>query len=403
VKNFFRRYVEFVRLPDVSRLLLVALLTRMPVGMVGFAMLMFLREALGNFAHAGTAVGINFISMAALAPVVGRIVDRHGPRKLLLVTGTVQPLALIGILACAKLGLPFLAVAACAAISGAFASPITTLTRAMWRLRFDGEEERRTAFALDSVMIEINFTLGPAIVAAFLATLGATAGFTFAVGAVVIASLIFFASPAPRYFKRSEPMERHLLGPLREPRLLLIFIATFGLTVCFGLLEVGYPAYGTALGLPALAGVLLAVNSLGSAVGGALYGGLHFKAPVERQFACIMALMAGPVFFHTVVGTPLGFGIVAFLAGALIAPSIASQSVLVSRLAPAQYATEAFTWSSSFIVSGLGAGMALGGFLVETTGLRSVFITGSAVVATMAVLGLFLTAPRAAKRAPAES
>src|SRR5260221_8237247 len=92
VDRFLGKYVEFIRQPDVSRLLLVALLTRMPVGMVGFAMLMFLRESLGNFTLAGTAVGIHFIAIAAVAPVIGRLIDRHGPRKPLLVTGIVQPL-----------------------------------------------------------------------------------------------------------------------------------------------------------------------------------------------------------------------------------------------------------------------------------------------------------------------
>src|SRR5207253_10797937 len=100
----------------------------MPVGMVGFAMLMFLREALGNFALAGSAVGINFIAMAAVAPVIGRLIDRVGPRGPLLVTGVVQPLALAGVLVSAKLELGFPIVAAAAAVSGMFASPITTPT-----------------------------------------------------------------------------------------------------------------------------------------------------------------------------------------------------------------------------------------------------------------------------------
>jgi MFS family permease len=391
VKRFLNKYVEFVRQPDVAPLLLVALLTRMPVGMVGFAMLMFLRESLGNFALAGAAVGINFVAMAAVAPVLGRIIDRRGPRTPLLVTGTVQPLALLAIVASAKLGLPFAFVAVCAALAGMFASPITTLTRTTWRHRFEREDDRRTAFALDAVMIEINFTLGPAIVAAILATAGTMAAFLTAIGAVIVAVVIFIGSPALRYFKRSEVVERHMLGPLTEPRLLIVFFATFGVTVCFGLLEVGYPAYATALAMPALAGVLLSVNSLGSAIGGAIFGGLRVKMPMERQWACVIALMAVPVALHAVVSTTLAFGVVAFLAGALIAPSIASQSVLVSRLAPSKYATEAFTWSTTFIVSGLGAGMALGGFLVEHVSLRAAFATGSAIVAAMALLALTIT------------
>lgn len=400
MNRFLNKYVEFIRQPDVARLLLVALLTRMPVGMVGFAMLMFLRESLGNFTLAGAAVGINFIAMAAVAPVLGRIIDRRGPRTPLLVTGTVQPLALIGIIASAKAGLPFAVVALCAAAAGMFASPITTLTRTTWRHRFEREDDRRTAFALDAVMIEINFTIGPAIVAAILASAGTMAAFSTAIAAVVAAVLIFLASPALRYFKRSEVTERHMLGPLTEPRLLIVFFATFGVTMCFGLLEVGYPAYATALAAPALAGILLSVNSLGSALGGALFGGLHIKAPMERQWACVIAMMAIPVGLHALVSAPVPFGIVAFFAGALIAPSIASQSVLVSRFAPPHYATEAFTWSTTFIVSGLGCGMALGGFLVEHVGLSFAFAAGSAIVATMALIAFQTSRLPAAKPQP---
>jgi predicted MFS family arabinose efflux permease len=115
-----------------------------------------------------------------------------------------------------------------------------------------------------------------------------------------------------------------------------------------------------------------------------------------------MAMMALPVFLHAWVSAPLAFGLCAFFAGALIAPSIASQSVLVSRLAPSHYATEAFTWSSTFIVSGLGTGMALGGLLVETVSLGSVFVTGGSVVAGMAVIALLVTAQRPAKPVQAQ-
>ncbi|HUI99300.1 MAG TPA: MFS transporter [Usitatibacter sp.] len=400
MKSILAKYSQFVRQPDVARLLAVALVTRMPVGMVGFSMLMFLRQSLGNFALAGTAVGANFIAIAVTAPILGRIIDRHGPGRVLWVTGTVQPLALLAILAGVKLGLPFGFVVASAACAGAFATPITTLTRAVWRQRFEREEDRRTAFALDAVTIEVNFTAGPAIMAGILAIAGATAAFGVAIAATFVAILVFTTSPALRYFRRETGVRRHMLGPLTEPRLWVVFAATFGLTVAFGFLEVGYPAYATALGFPAVGGLLLGVNSLGSAVGGALYGGLHFKSPVERQFSAAMGLMVVPLLLHTFVSpTPL-FAVVAFLAGALIAPSIAAQSTLVSRLAPSHYAAEAFTWSSTFIVSGLGAGMALGGQIVEHAGVRVPFAIGAAIVACTAALALSLSPSRRAMPAP---
>lgn len=375
-------------------MLVVALLSRMPIGMVGFSMLMFLREVMGSFALAGSAVGVNFIAMALSAPVLGRLIDIKGPRGVLLVTGVVQPLALAGVWWSAAHHWPFAAIAFFAALSGAFASPITTLTRTIWRHRFEREEDRRTAFSLDAVTIEINFTLGPAIVAGMLATVGTRVAFAVSIAVVVFSIVIYMASGVLAFFQRVAGAERHMLGPLTEPRLWLVFIATFGLTACFGFIEVGYPAYATFMGAPAWGGVLLAINSLGSAAGGMIYGGTHFKSPVERQFAVAMALMSIPLFLHAIFLQAAVFAVVAFLAGALIAPSIAAQSVLVSRMAPAKYATEAFTWSSSFILMGIGAGMATGGAMVESVGLRPNFAAGGAIMAAMALLVLLALEPR---------
>jgi MFS family permease len=392
MKAIARKYVAFLRQPDVARLLVVALFARMPVGMVGFAMLMFLRESMGSFALAGSAVGVSFVAMAACAPIQGRLVDRVGAGRLLMVTGVVQPLALAGTLVAAHLGMPYAVVTGFAMVSGAFASPITTLTRTIWRHRFEREEDRRTAFALDAVAIELNFTLGPALVAGMLAFWNATAAFATSIVTVAVAVVVFAASGALRFVRRETGVERHLLGPLTEPRLWLVYIAVFGHAMCFGLLEVGYPAFAMGIGAAALGGVLLAINSIGSALGGALYGGLHFKAPVERQFASAVGLMAVPLLLHAAfVDHPAAFAVVAFFAGAVIAPSIAAQSVLVSRLAPSRYATEAFTWSTTFIVSGLGTGIALGGWLVEGAGLRVAFIAGSVVVCAMALVALAIS------------
>jgi predicted MFS family arabinose efflux permease len=115
--------------------------------------------------------------------------------------------------------------------------------------------------------------------------------------------------------------------------------------------------------------------------------------------------MAVPLTVHVFFMELPVFTVTAFLAGALIAPSIAAQNVLVSRLAPAMYATEAFMWSSTFIVTGLGAGMALGGMLVENVGLRENFATGAIIIAAMALLALTMDAssartPRAFRAGP---
>ena len=385
MRGIARKYVEFVRRPQVGRLLVVAFLSRMPIGMVGFSMLMFLREALGNFTLAGAAVGINFVAMAIAAPIQGRIIDRQGPERLIRVTAVVTTCALAAMMAAASAKLPFAVVALLAAVAGTFATPITTLTRTIWRHLFDDEDDRRTAFALDAVMIEFNFTIGPALVAFMLAFFSPSAAFALTIFTVGASAVVYMASGALRLFKRVASTERHLLGPLTEPRLWVVYIAMFGITMGFGILEVGYPAFATFMGMGALAGILLAINSLGSATGGALYGGTRLESPIERQFAACMILMSVPFGLHGVFLDPLAFGILAFLSGALIAPTLTAHAVLVSRLAPPKYATEAFTWSSTFIVSGIGSGMAMGGALAENAGLRTMFLVAAGIILLMGV------------------
>ncbi len=388
MRQFAHQYRDFFRLPGVATLMAVALLSRMPIGMGGLALLMFCRETLGSYALAGGISGIYFVAMAIGAPIQGRLIDRSGPWIVLIVTGIVQPLSLLAIFVAARADAGYAAIALAAAFAGLFATPITGLTRTLWRHLFTREEDRRRAFAIDGVLIELNFTVGPAIVAVVLATAGATTAFLLSLVVTVVAFLIFVASPAPRHFRAEKHADRHLLGPLTDRRLLLVFAGSFGLACGFGLIEVGYPGYATALAAPAFGGILLSVCSAGSAVSGAIFGGITLRAPIERQFVVATGLMAVPMLLHYYVDERVLFAAVAFLAGMCIAPSMACQSVLISRLAPSRYATEAFTWSSTCIVGGLGAGMAFGGWLIETQGVKTPFLAGTIVMVVVSLTAL---------------
>ena len=89
-----------------------------------------------------------------------------------------------------------------AGVAGAFAPPITVLTRTMWRHRFDRDADaQRTAFAVDAVLVELAFTLGPALIALLLAVASPAAAFAMAIGFTTLAVPVFLASPALRYWK----------------------------------------------------------------------------------------------------------------------------------------------------------------------------------------------------------
>ena len=388
------RYRTFLREPDVRLLLATALVTRLPVGMLALSLLLHVRALTGSFATAGATVGLYLGASAVMAPILGRVVDRRGPAPVLIATGLLCPAALAVLLAAQPLDLSSQAMMAVAVIAGAFLPPISVLTRTMWRYRFDDARERMLAFSIDGVLIELAFTVGPMLVAVLLAIGSATWAFAAAVGFATIAVPVFAWSPALKYWKRSRDEQRHLLGPLTEPRLLVVYLATFLFTFCLGLTEVGYPGYAAWLDAPALAGVLLAINSLGSAVGGLTYGAAHLRMQPDRQMTLILAAMAVPVAAQAALGSVWGIGALAFVAGTLIAPVFALSAMLVTTIAPPRYATEAFTWTSTCIVSGVGAGQALGGRLLEGPGYPAVFALAGAAALAAALVASTLTTRR---------
>jgi len=384
------RYRSFLRLPDVVRLLVTALITRLPIASLTLAMLMHVRTLTGSFTEAGLTVGVDLAASAIAAPALGRIIDRRGPRAVMLVTGIVCPLALLFILLADRLTLSVAALIAAAAIAGVFAPPITVLTRTVWRYRFDDPGERRTAFALDAVLIELAFTVGPMLVGLLLAVASPRAAFAAACLLVALAVPIFAWSPALKYWRHQPGVERRLLGPLADPRLLAVYAVTFLLMFSLGLLEIGYAGFATAAGMPAFAGILISVNSIGSGAGGLLYGGVQLAMPVERQLPRLLLLVVLPLAAHAVTASPWLLAALALVAGVGIAPALTVVMLLISTNAPSRYATEAFTWSTTFLVGGLGAGHALGGSIVQASGARSVFAVaaGAAAMAAIGALGV---------------
>jgi len=102
-----------------------------------------------------------------------------------------------------------------------------------------------------------------------------------------------------------------------------------------------------------------------------------------------------PLGAHALVTSAWILAPLALVAGFLIAPALTALSLLVTHYAPARYATEAFTWMSTCIVIGVGAGMAVGGQLVDAVGPWAAFASaaGAGVVAAIVSLPLRQRSP----------
>ncbi len=362
----FSRYADLFRVPGLRATLLASIAGRLPIGIATLAILLFLQSRSGSFAIAGAAAACYVLGLAAVAPLLGRMMDRLGPRPVLSASAIVYPAALAALvgLVLGSAGLTWVAIAA--TIAGAAFPPVTICMRALYPRLIADPALLQTAYSVDSAVVETMFIFGPALVAGFVA-LGAPVGaMVLAAVCATAGSAVFLRSPGARsWVAHAGVGRRSLLGPLGNPRLLAVFSANVLYAVAFGLYEMAVIAHAAHHGSPAAAGVVLALASFGSAFGVLFYGSRDWRLPLPRQFLAAVSLMAAGLLLLVPLENLFLFAAANVIAGAPMAAVIAVQSLLVSRLTPREMLAESFTWGTTCLLGGISAGLATGGVMAE--------------------------------------
>jgi MFS family permease len=383
-------YLRILRTPGVGVLVASTLFGRMPIGINGLAVLLYVREASGSFGAAGLVTGALALGSAIGGPMQGRIVDRYGP-GFLLPLATVHAAGLLAIWLLGSLAAPTAALAAVAALAGAGVPPTSSVLRSRWPYVL-GSDPRLIAgaYALDSVMIEAIFVTGPLITAVIVTAVGAQAALAVSAAIGLGGTLAFVIAlrrhPGPAPDRRRPAFG---LGPLASPGLRTLVMTSLPVGFCLGSIEVTIPAFSEAQGEPALAGVLLALWSAASGIAGLLYGARSSRRPlteVHLRFAALFPLACVPMLFAV---SPLTMAPLVIVAGLPIAPLIASRNQLVGDVTPEGTAAEAFTWPLMALVTGVSAGVAVAGALTEEFGWTAPVIAGAALAAAGAALLAF--------------
>jgi MFS family permease len=358
------RYTDLLQARDVRQIFAASFIGRLPIGVTGLALLLFVQSTLGSFAQGGAAAAFYMAGLAIMAPILGRVIDRRGPRSVLAATAVLFPAALLSLVwAVEHVGSAAIVLAAGV---GATFPPITVCMRTYFRQRLANELLLATAYSLESVLIELIFILGPLAVALFVALATPAMAVYFAAGCGSIGALLFFRSAAVRAWRIEQRSMARLLGPLGERGFIPLIAVVLCFAAAFGFLEIGATAYATEQGSAALAGLLLGLMSVGSAFGGLAYGSRSWRLPLGMQFSLLMALVGIGLTLLSLASDPAVFAAIGFAAGIVMAPVLIVQSMLVAKSVRPEHTAEAFTWSASALLAGVGLGLAGGGLLLET-------------------------------------
>ncbi|SCL14079.1 MFS transporter [Micromonospora inyonensis] len=391
------RYQDVWRIPGAPVLLIIGIIGRLGIGMTSLALLLLVEQTTGSYALAAAAGAAYAVAGAACSPVAGRVADRIGPTPVLLATAIAHPLALVGLLLAARGGaesLPLIYVAS--GLAGATYPPLTAAIRGAWNdlttIASGRYQLRSTALAAETTLLEVVYVLGPLLVAGFMLVADAGAAL---VGAAVVTLVGTSVVGLGRVMRNWQPHPRHAhakgLGPLRAPGFpaLLFCIALLG--IAFGAAAVTVPAYATAAtdgDAESLAGVLLAVWAVGSAVGGVWFGTRRPAKNLTRQFAWLLGGVGASFLVFAAMPTPLALGVALVVGGATIAPALTLENTMVGRVTPAGMLNEAYTWAVTVSVGASAAGSAAAGLIVDHGGVPWAFVlSGAAVLVAAGVAG----------------
>jgi MFS family permease len=361
-----RRLRAVISAPGVRGLLLARSVGSLPIGMVPLGIILLLRAAGRSYALAGVADGAYALGLAAMQPVFGRLIDRIGMGRVLVPLGLLFPGVLVALALVGSSGAPAAVTVALALLSGATMPPLGACMRTLWPTLVPTPDLRPAAFAIDATLQELAFVVGPPLLAALVALASPKVGLFAAAGGGG-AGAIVFASRARARHQRT----RRTAGALRSAgvRRLLVMSAVLGGS--FGATEVAMPAFCERHGARPAAGLILAALALGSACGGAFFGGRAPRVPAPRR---LLVALGG----YAVLVTPLlvapsipVMAVFAFFSGMPIAPAFAGIYQLLDRFSVPGAVTETFAWNTTCLFVGASAGTALGGALIVAGSFRA--------------------------------
>ncbi len=349
----------------VARLLVGTLVGRLPTGMTPVAIILLTAGQGGTLAEGGMLCALYGLASAVGQPMLGRVVDRHGQSLTTTLSVLLTTACLLALPSVSSLGHSAYTVAV-VLLAGLSTPPLEAGLRALWPQVLPDPVQQRAALALDTGSQGLVFIAGPPLVAVVCGVTSPAVALAVTAGLGLLGAVLVVSAPPSRRWKPDGAVRTTgLLGPLRHRGIRRLLLALTGTGWALGALNIWAVSQAEASGEHLLSGVIPAALSVGSLLGGVLYGRRAWPGSLGTQLTCAaLAFALGwvPLVFAS---GPLSATVVPVLPGLVLTAVITTAFMTVEALAPAGTLTEAYAWLVASVGIGQAAGTALAGTVAD--------------------------------------
>ncbi|MFH8387746.1 MFS transporter [Kitasatospora sp. NPDC018058] len=401
-----QRVRAVVAIPFAKPLLALSLLGRLHLSGLPVALSFLVVEWTGSYAEVGVITGALAVGQAIAGPVRGKVADRSSASRLLVVTGLGFGLGLVALIALSAVLPPraWPLIAALATLTGLLLPPVSQLSRATWPRIAEGSR-LESLYALEATGQDIVAMGGPLLASVVVSVAGPEAAVGLSALLAVLGALGFALavrhaglSSAPARATAESGRERTLLA---DPVLARALLVAFLIMASLFSVNLSLVAWGRAAGRPELAGALIAVWTLGSAVGGFVVAGRGGRPRFGLRLAGLAAGTAAVALLLPPVldSTPWWLvALVLLIGGTAISPTLAVSNSRVGALSPEHRRAEAFGWLATATTGGAAVMLPVAGGLLDLAGPASAVGVGAVFAALAGLLGATLPTTRPTAR-----
>lgn len=419
-------YVSLLRLPHAARSAITGVIGQFPYPFLGMGLLIAIREGYGSYTLAGIVSSVMALTSAFTGPIVGRLIDRHGQKRVGLPLAAFWIASISFMSAALHYHWPSWLLVLGGILLGT-SVPYSSMIRGRWTFVLADRPGRlNSALSLTSTLEELMWVIGNPTATVLATSVAMLSPMAAAIVAILISAWGFLlddaiappptaqtarqtavssqgahdasdtAEPTVYDTPRSDSPEASARSS-RAPLFTIGFVALLAIQVAYGAFiastNVSVVSLAQELGQPAQAGTVIACFSAASMLGAIGYGARVWSSPLWVRFYIGMTIVAVGSSFLLMSHSLFSAAAILFVAGLAQAPTVVNVNQLLIRMTPQARFTEAMAMLGAMFVVGMAVSNLVSGRLVDLMGSRGGMLSLVAFALTALAIGVVAIRP----------